>query len=302
MNYIKQLAEIAGEKGCEALFGERMDKYTTFKIGGPADLIVAVENEEALSALVSFISRNQVPCHILGKGSNLLVSDEGIRGAVLKLSGDFQRVEVLENNRIRAGAAAPLSAVCKAALDSGLTGMEFAWGIPGSVGGAAFMDAGAYGSEMKDVLVSCRYMDMDGSVHEMPSEEMDLGYRHSVFQQKPAVILDVLVQLNPGNTDDIREQMDTILNRRKSKQPLEYPSAGSVFKRPEGHYAGALIQECGLKGKQIGGAQVSEKHAGFIINVGGATCRDVMDLVALIQKTVLAETGVTLECEIRPVQ
>jgi UDP-N-acetylmuramate dehydrogenase len=237
----------------------------------------------------------------VGRGSNLLVSDDGMKGAVLLLSGDFGTVRC-DGNTITCGAAVSLSSLCKTALDHHLTGLEFAYGIPGSVGGALFMNAGAYGSEMKNVVVSATHMTRSGEIVTVGAEELSLSYRHSVYHETDNVILSVTVALQPGDPAAIRGAMDDFMMRRKTKQPLEYPSAGSVFKRPEGYFAGALIEQCGLKGKQIGGAMVSPKHAGFIVNVGGATCSDVLALVSFIQKTVQEETGVSLECEIRPVQ
>ncbi|MBE6754298.1 MAG: UDP-N-acetylmuramate dehydrogenase, partial [Ruminococcaceae bacterium] len=234
-------------------------------------------------------------------GSNMLVDDNGIGGVVLRLDEQFCEITVSESGILRAGAGATLSAMCHAALDASLTGLEFAWGIPGSVGGAAFMNAGAYGGEMKDVVVSCEYITPDGAWNVYNADQCEFGYRTSVFQHQPYIITAVSVQLKPGDQREIRAQMDDILQRRKSKQPLELPSAGSVFKRPVGYYAGGLIEQCGLKGASVGGAQVSEKHAGFIVNKGGATCADVLGLVAHIQKTVLEQTGVTLECEIRSI-
>lgn len=300
MNQLDVLAAAAQEAGCIVLYDEPMEKHTTFKIGGPADLLITAETKEQLRAALRKAKELSVPYHILGRGSNLLVSDDGIRGAVIALAGEFQDVRV-EENTITCGAAVMLTALCKAALDNGLSGLEFAWGIPGSAGGALFMNAGAYGSEMKNVVTSCTCMTPDGSICTMLPEELQLAYRHSVFHETEAVILTVTVTLQPGDPKEIGDAMEDFITRRKTKQPLEYPSAGSVFKRPEGYYAGALIEQCGLKGKQIGGAMVSEKHAGFIINVGNATCKDVLDLVRLIQETVKRETGVTLECEIRPV-
>ncbi|MDD5952627.1 MAG: UDP-N-acetylmuramate dehydrogenase [Oscillospiraceae bacterium] len=300
MKQLELLGAAAAAKGCRVQYGEPMDRHTTFKIGGPADVLITVETVDGLRTVLEEVHRLEIPCHILGRGSNLLVSDDGIRGAVVLLSGEFSQCTV-EGNTITCGAAAPLSTLCRAAQEHSLTGLEFAWGIPGSVGGALFMNAGAYGSEMKNVVVSATHMTMDGQVHTVPLSALELKYRHSVYHHLDAVILSLKVALQPGKLADITAQMEDIFLRRKTKQPLEYPSAGSVFKRPEGHYAGALIEQCGLKGKRIGGAMVSEKHAGFIVNVGGATCQDVLDLVALIQETVQKETGVALECEIRPV-
>ena len=300
MNRMETLGAVAAAQGCEVLYQEPMWKHTTFKIGGPADLFITVPDEQALQAVVTEAISLEIPYQVIGRGSNLLVSDEGIKGAVLLLSGKFAEVTV-EGNAITCGAAVPLFTLCKTALDHSLTGLEFAWGIPGSAGGALFMNAGAYGSEMKNVVTACTHMTKDGTIHTMTIDQLELAYRHSIYHEMDAVILSVTVTLEPGDQAAISDAMEDFITRRKTKQPLEYPSAGSVFKRPVGHYAGALVEQCGLKGKRVGGAMVSEKHAGFIVNDGGATCKDVLDLVALIQKTVLEETGVSLECEIRPV-
>ena len=238
-----------------------------------------------------------MPYMILGNGSNLLVSDKGVEGAMIALDGDFKEISV-ESETVTAGAGAKLSRLCTVAMEHSLSGLEFAYGIPGTVGGAMYMNAGAYGGEMKDVALSVTAMSPDGSVREVPAAEMALGYRTSVFKTNGDIILFAKYNLHTGVKSAIKAQMEDIMGRRKSKQPLEYPSAGSVFKRPEGAFAGTLIEQCGLKGKTVGGAQVSEKHAGFIINVGGATCDDVMELVKVVQDTVKAETGYILEREI----
>ena len=298
---IGRVASAAKEYGCETLENEPLAKYTTFKIGGPAALIVTVCTADVLSKLYALCSELDVKCMVIGNGSNLLVSDNGYNGVVFRLDGEFKNVSSVEhdNNLIRCGAGLTLAKLCKFALDNSLSGLEFAWGIPGSVGGAAFMNAGAYGGEMKDVIESVSYIAPDGTLGTLTKSQLDLSYRHSVFADKPGIITSVAVRLKRDDKQLIRERMDDFMDRRRTKQPLEYPSAGSVFKRPEGFFAGGLIEECGLKGKQIGGAQVSEKHAGFIINNGEATCKDVCDLVSFIQDTVKREKGVDLECEIR---
>lgn len=235
----------------------------------------------------------------LGNGSNLLVSDKGIRGVVIRLAGDFAKVAREGKTGICCGAGATLASACVFARDNDLTGLEFAWGIPGSAGGAAYMNAGAYGGEMKDVLRSCEHMTPDGKIEILSGEEMRLSYRRSAYTGGENVILFLHMQLEKGHHSAIASQMEELMNRRREKQPYDMPSAGSVFKRPEGYFAGTLIEQCGLKGKTVGGAQVSPKHAGFIVNTGGATCRDVQELIAMIQERVLRETGVQLECEVR---
>ncbi|MDE7389464.1 MAG: UDP-N-acetylmuramate dehydrogenase [Lachnospiraceae bacterium] len=285
-------------RGCRVLEHEPMSKYTTFKIGGEARAIIFVGNLKTMSDLVRVCTDENVPYFILGNGSNLLVSDDGYNGIMFKLEGDFKKISLLEENTVFCGAGVSLAKLCKFALDHNLSGLEFAWGIPGSVGGAAYMNAGAYGGEMKDVLMSASYIDPQGSQGRFTVDEMNLSYRHSVFTDNGYIISGVILVLKEDSHDSIRERMDDFMDRRRSKQPLEFPSAGSVFKRPEGYFAGGLIEQCNLKGEQIGGAQVSIKHAGFIVNKGGATCDDVCKLVKHIQDTVLEKTGVELECEI----
>lgn len=276
---------------------EPMSAHTTFKIGGAADIMITVQSIDELKTALSACKDSDVPFMILGNGSNLLVSDDGIEGAVILLDGDFKAITV-DGETVTAGAGAKLSKLCTVALDEELSGLEFAYGIPGSVGGAMYMNAGAYGGEMKDVALSVTALTADGEVKEYSLEELNLGYRTSIFKSNGEIILFSKYQLHKGERSAIKSQMDDVMNRRKTKQPLEYPSAGSVFKRPEGAFAGTLIEQCGLKGRTVGGAQVSEKHAGFIINVGGATCDDVMNLVKLVQDVVKTETGYFLEREI----
>lgn len=276
---------------------EPMSAHTTFKIGGAADIMITVQSIDELKTALSACKDSDVPFMILGNGSNLLVSDDGIEGAVILLDGDFKAITV-DGETVTAGAGAKLSKLCTVALDEELSGLEFAYGIPGSVGGAMYMNAGAYGGEMKDVALSVTALTADGEVKEYSLEELNLGYRTSIFKSNGEIILFSKFQLHKGERSAIKAQMDDVMNRRKTKQPLEYPSAGSVFKRPEGAFAGTLIEQCGLKGRTVGGAQVSEKHAGFIINVGGATCDDVMNLVKLVQDVVKTETGYFLEREI----
>lgn len=275
-----------------------MKKYTSFKIGGNADIMCIVKNIRELSLLLDFLNKNEIKPFIIGNGSNLIVRDEGIRGIVIKLEGDFLNI-TFENGRIVAGAGATLTSLCRFALSNELTGLEFAFGIPGTVGGAAYMNAGAYGGQMSDVTVKVNHINADGSVGYYTSDNIDFGYRHSVYSDNDMVITSVELELNKGSADKISDAMNDFWARRKDKQPLNFPSAGSVFKRPEGYFAGALIEQSGLKGKTVGGAQVSEKHAGFIINKDNATCDDVLKLVKICQETVMEKFGVELECEIR---
>lgn len=276
-----------------------MALHTTFRIGGPADLFLTVENLRQLREMAAACREQEIPMMFLGNGSNLLVSDKGIRGVVIRLAGDFAKVAREGKTGICCGAGATLASACVFARDNDLTGLEFAWGIPGSAGGAAYMNAGAYGGEIKDVLRSCEHMTPDGKIEILSGEEMRLSYRRSAYTGGENVILFLHMQLEKGHHSAIASQMEELMNRRREKQPYDMPSAGSVFKRPEGYFAGPLIEQCGLKGKTVGGAQVSPKHAGFIVNTGGATCRDVQELIAMIQERVLRETGVQLECEVR---
>ncbi|MCQ2450304.1 MAG: UDP-N-acetylmuramate dehydrogenase [Clostridia bacterium] len=273
-----------------------MSRHTTFRIGGNADALVTVNTLEQLKTVMRCAKSADVPVFCLGRGSNLLVSDNGIAGITLSLGG----MTAISRNGdyVTCEAGASLSSLCLFARDESLAGMEFAYGIPGSVGGALFMNAGAYGGEMSQVVSSARCIDANGEEHTLSAEEMRLGYRTSIFRENGWIVVSVTVKLAQDEHSKISERMEELLGRRKDKQPLEYPSAGSVFKRPQGHFAGALIEQANLKGASVGGASVSEKHAGFIINHGGATAQDVKDLIAQIQKTVLNESGVLLEPEV----
>lgn len=292
---IYNLAEILN---CEARKYEPLSRHTTFKIGGKADTYVKVTSVSKLSTILKECKESDVDYMIIGNGSNILASDDGYRGVVIRLDGDFRKISLVDDDTIYCGAGATLAALCKFALNNGLSGLEFAWGIPGTVGGAVFMNAGAYGGEMKDVVYSVNHITPDGETGRIEKDDLQFGYRNSVYRQNHAIITGVTLKLKKGNPDDIRAAMDDFLGRRSSKQPLDYPSAGSVFKRPEGAYAGALIEQCGLKGHSHGGAQVSKKHAGFIINKSNATASDVKNLIREVQTKVYDETGYNLECEL----
>lgn len=298
MKNIETVYSLAKILGCKAKYDESMANHTTFKIGGNAPLYIEVNKPSQLSQIVKLCKEENVEYFILGNGSNLLVSDKGVDYVVICLKGDFKNISLLDNNTLYCGAGASLASLCREAEKNGLSGLEFAWGIPGTVGGAAYMNAGAYGGEMKDVVYSVHHIDKDGNLGTIKSSDLHFSYRHSVYKENGYIIIGITVKLKLDNKNEIRNRMDDFMDRRKSKQPLEYPSAGSVFKRPEGNYAGTLIEQCGLKGKTIGGAQVSEKHAGFIINIGGATCNDVQQLIEHIQSTVKDKTGYILEREI----
>ena len=280
---------------------EPLSAHTTFKIGGPAAFFIRPTREEELCKAVTLCKSLSVPCYILGNGSNILFGDKGWNGAVICLAGMKGEIQQ-EGDTLRAPAGMPLSMLCMAALQAGLTGLEFAYGIPGTVGGAVYMNAGAYGGEMKDVLVSVRHLTAEGEIVETPAAGLDLSYRHSIFEDNGDCILSAQVRLTPGDPQKISDQMNELMGRRRDKQPLDKPSAGSTFKRPVGAFAGALIEQCGLRGHRHGGAAISEKHSGFVVNLGGATCADVLALCQEVQTIVREQTGFTLEKEIRVVE
>lgn len=276
---------------------EPMSQHTTFRIGGPARLFLAPRMAAELAAALESCREAGIRPLFLGNGSNLLVPDKGYDGVVLSM-GEYARLS-FEEGRIYASGGALLSKVAAAALEHGLTGLEFAGGIPGSAGGAVVMNSGAYGEEMAQVVEFVDILDLEGRSRRVPAAECEFAYRHSAFSGGELLVTGVYFRLTPGDREEIRAKMADLAERRRTKQPLEYPSAGSVFKRPEGHFAGALIEGCGLKGLSVGGARVSEKHAGFIINTGGATFDDVMRLIERVQETVLKQTGVSLEPEVK---
>ena len=290
------LCEIAGTG--HVYQNEPMSRHTSFKIGGEADTYIKVKDISQLKTLIKECREADVDYFLIGNGSNILVSDEGIKGVVIKLGGEFKNISLLDDETIYCGSGASLASLCKFALNSGLSGLEFAWGIPGSVGGALFMNAGAYGGEMKQVVHSVSHITPKGEVGRIDRDDLEFGYRTSVYRNNGNIITGAVLKLKKDSPDEIRARMEDFMGRRSDKQPLEYPSAGSVFKRPEGAYAGALIEQCGLKGKSRGGAQVSEKHAGFIINKGKATASDVRGLIREVQTTVAEQTGYHLECEL----
>lgn len=275
-----------------------LSKVTSFRIGGPVDLMVEPETPEELAAVVDYLFQEGISWFLLGRGSNLLVRDKGIRGVMVRLGKGFAEIKV-EGLQIMAGAAVSLTAIAEEAARYGLTGLEFASGIPGTVGGATFMNAGAYDGEMRQVVTAVRVYKPGEGFMVLGQEELNFGYRCSRLQQENLIAVEVMMILTPGEESRIREKMRIYQQRRKEKQPLEYPSAGSVFRRPPSDYAGRLIEASGLRGKRIGRAEVSEKHAGFIINLGGATARDVLTLIDLIKKEVAARFHVDLETEIR---
>ena len=299
MNNIENIYKFADSLACETKLDEPMKKHTSFKIGGNAAVYIKVDSLSKLCKFVRECKLTDTKYFLLGNGSNILVDDNGMDCAVIKLDGDFKEIRMIDSETVYCGAGATLAALCKFALNNSLSGLEFAWGIPGSVGGAAFMNAGAYGGEMKDVLYKCEHIDKNGDIGFLEYDDLKLSYRHSAYYDNGAIITGLYLKLKKGEKSEIKEKMDDLIGRRRAKQPLEYPSAGSTFKRPEGYFAGALIEQCNLKGKSVGGAQVSEKHAGFVINKGGATCKDVLDLCKYCSDKVMEETGVKLEMEIR---
>ena len=289
--------------GLEVRANEPMSRHTSFRIGGPARLMALPKSAIQAKAAVLAAREADILPFFLGNGSNLLVPDEGVERFLIQPAGRYSEDPLNrvweENGQLCAGGGVSLAVLANAAQGRALTGLEFASGIPGSVGGGVVMNAGAYGGEMAQVLVSVTALDLDGSIQTIPAESCGLGYRKSVFSDGQRLVLEARFQLSSGDPSAIRARMDELAARRKEKQPLEYPSAGSMFKRPEGYFAAALIDQCGLKGFAVGGAQVSEKHAGFVVNRGGATCADVLELVRQVQARVQEQTGVALEMEVK---
>lgn len=277
---------------------EPMKNHTTFRVGGPADFFVTPETPEEVKRVIDLCTDVGVSYFVLGNGSNLLVSDQGYRGVVVQIFKEMNRI-CSEGDVINAQAGALLSAIAARALENGLTGFEYASGIPGTLGGACVMNAGAYGGEMKNVLKSVKVLTPEGEICQIPGEELEMGYRTSLIARKGYIVLEAELQLKKGDKAVIRAQMEELKEKRISKQPLEYPSAGSTFKRPEGYFAGKLIQDAGLRGFQIGGAQVSEKHCGFIINKENATASDIAELMRQVSKKVEETFGVKLEPEVK---
>ena len=281
----------------EVRINEPMMKHTSFRAGGAAEWFVIPETVEELKAVLAVCRKADIPWYVVGNGSNLLVSDKGFPGVIIS-TGKFDRLEV-NGTEITVGAGVMLSRLANTAYKAGLAGLEFAAGIPGTVGGACVMNAGAYGSEMKQVLKTVTVLTAEGNVETLPAEVLELGYRTSVIPKRGYLVLGAVVSLSAGKMDEIKTVMDDLAFRRKDKQPLEFPSAGSTFKRPEGYFAGKLIEDCGLKGFSVGGAQVSEKHAGFVINKGGATATDIYHLCKEVEKRVRARFDVSLEMEVK---
>lgn len=293
----KQLVENGIEKE-NILLDEPMSLHTSFKVGGPADIFVKAYCVEEIKSVLRVSKENNIPLFILGNGTNLLVKDEGFRGIVLQVKLEDINID---NTLVTVGAGVKNAILSKKLIDNSLTGFEFASGIPGTIGGAIKMNAGAYGGEMKDIVLSVTYLDYDGNFHTIGNSECDFSYRHSKFFNEKGIILEVKLKLEKGNKSEIENRVKELMLQRKEKQPLEYPNAGSTFKRGEGYITAKLIDECGLKGYTIGGAQVSEKHAGFIVNKENATARNILDLIEHVQKIVKEKTGEDIKLEIEEV-
>lgn len=299
MNF-DRIYDYANGIGCLVQRNVPMSRYTTFHIGGNAAVMLTPSSDEQLESVLKKCFDEGIKPFILGNGSNMLICDEGLDTVVINMCRDNAQIRLEGEDVIVCDAGATMSRVCNFALENGLTGLEFAFGIPGSAGGAAYMNAGAYGGEMRDVVRSAKVLNKSGEIVEIFADEMELSYRHSAFQSGEDCILSVTMQLcrkNPDEINEIKARMDEVMQKRRDKQPLEYPSCGSTFKRPENGFAAAMIEECGLKGFSIGGAQVSAKHSGFVINKGGATLLDIKKLVSHIKQTVREYNGVELECE-----
>ena len=296
MLFLNKVYDIISED--QVLCDEPLKEYTSFKIGGPADYLLFPKTNKEVSQLIKLCRQQEMPLFILGNGSNLLVTDEGFRGVVIQLHRAFNKITVYQH-QIKAQAGALLSQVASVAAKASLTGLEFASGIPGTLGGAVFMNAGAYGGEMKQTVREVTAVDMEGNLYTFNHDELKFSYRHSMLQERYMIALDVVMDLQIGDQSEIRRVMHELNRRRKEKQPLEFPSAGSTFKRPQGYFAGKLIMDSGLAGSRVGDAMVSEKHCGFIINVGAATCSDVLKLIEHIQKVVYDKYQVKLEREVK---
>lgn len=292
--------ELCGILGSEnVLKDELMKKHTTFRVGGPADWLVTPTEEQQIREVVNLLRTENVPYYVMGNGSNLLVGDKGYRGVIIQLGKNLSQIRMTEEGVLYAQAGALLSKIAAEALAQSLTGFEFASGIPGTLGGAVMMNAGAYGGEMKHVLKDALALTANGELRVLPVEQMELGYRTSIFAQNGDIVLSAQIRLQEGSPEEIRAYMDELKEKRITKQPLEYPSAGSTFKRPEGYFAGKLIEDTGLRGFQVGGAQVSEKHCGFVINKEQATAADILSLIEQISDRVEAKFGVRLEPEVK---
>ena len=299
MDSVREFAAFAEKNTIKYSLDAPMADYTSFRIGGPADILLEPANREQLAEILTYCEEHSVPREVIGKGSDLLVSDEGIRGAVIHMGNLFAGLRMAEESVIYADAGVSLASLCNFAKEHSFTGLEFAYGIPGSVGGGVYMNAGAYGGEMKDVLIAAEHLNADGSAGSFESQELMMSYRRSAYTDSDRIITGAYFRLQKGDPAEIGARMEELIRRRFDRQPMDLPSAGSTFKRPEGAFAAELIDRCGLKGFRIGGAEVSEKHAGFVVNRGGATCREVLELIDYVKKTVREQTGFLLEPEVK---
>ncbi|QYE98223.1 UDP-N-acetylmuramate dehydrogenase [Paraclostridium sordellii] len=292
----KNLLNILDKEGI--YLNEPMKNHISFKVGGPADFLLKPKTEDEIKRLIEFLKNENIPYIVIGNGSNLLVKDGGIRGVVIKIADNFNKFEI-EDTKVVAQSGALLSFMGKAILNKSLTGFEFAAGIPGTLGGAIAMNAGAYGGEMKDIVKSVRLMDSKGNIIELSNKEMEFEYRRSLISKSDYIVLSAIMELKKGNFDEIKGYMKELTKSRVTKQPLNLPSAGSTFKRPEGHFAAKLIEDSGLKGLTLGGARVSEKHSGFVVNIGDAKAKDIIELINVVKSTVYSKFGVMLEEEVK---
>ncbi|MBS6022958.1 MAG: UDP-N-acetylmuramate dehydrogenase [Paeniclostridium sordellii] len=292
----KNLLNILDKEGI--YLNEPMKNHISFKVGGPADFLLKPKTEDEIKRLIEFFKNENIPYIVIGNGSNLLVKDGGIRGVVIKIADNFNKFEI-EDTKVVAQSGALLSFMGKAILNKSLTGFEFAAGIPGTLGGAIAMNAGAYGGEMKDIVKSVRLMDSKGNIIELSNKEMEFEYRRSLISKSDYIVLSAIIELKEGNFDEIKGYMKELTKSRVTKQPLNLPSAGSTFKRPEGHFAAKLIEDSGLKGLTLGGAKVSEKHSGFVVNIGDAKAKDIIELINVVKSTVYSKFGVMLEEEVK---
>lgn len=298
MPYITNIIDLCNAYDCKYLLDEPLKRHTTFKVGGSCRIFIEANSVDLISKLLQLCNRDRIKSAIIGNGSNVIVKDSGFDGVVIHLGGELSTVEMVSETEIKAYSGTSLKSLCTKALEKSLTGLEFAYGIPGSIGGALYMNAGAYGGEMADVVESAEYVTKDGELKSISVNNMNLSYRHSIFTEYDGlVIVSVTVRLKKGDHIQIKSEMNRLMTARVTKQPLEYASAGSTFKRPKGNYASKLIDECGLKGLSVGDAQVSEKHCGFVINRGNATYNDIISLTDKVIQIVKEKTGYTLELE-----
>ncbi len=302
VNNIKNLIEFLDNFKYEYKISEPLSKHTSFKIGGNASIYLCVDSEEQLKEIVLKCNELDIKYYILGNGSNVLFSDDGFDGVVISTCENFNGIRQLSENTFECDAGVKLSSLCNYALENSFTGFECLYGIPGTVGGAIITNAGAYGGEISDVAIEVKHIDNEGNFGSFIGDEIDFSYRHSAYETNGYLICSVVFVCEKGEKIEIRAKMDDLISRRKEKQPLEFPSAGSTFKRPEGGYAAALIEEAGLKGLCVGDAEVSTKHSGFVINKGNATCKDTLELIKQIKQKVYENSGIELECEVRIVE